>query len=52
MKTFDAERRTSGVLMRYVLLLLFASPVVAAIMMSGALLVWRTGVRHYTSTGS
>jgi len=30
----------------------FASPVVAAIMMAGALLVWRTGVRHYTSTGS
>ena len=30
----------------------FASPVVAAIMMSVALLVWRTGVRHYTSTGS
>ena len=30
----------------------FASPVVAVIMMSVALLVWRTGVRHYTSTGS
>jgi ABC-2 type transport system permease protein len=29
-----------------------ASPVVAVVMMSGALLVWRTGVRHYTSTGS
>jgi len=30
----------------------FASPVVAVITMSVALLVWRTGVRHYTSTGS
>jgi len=30
----------------------FASPVVALVLMTAALLVWRTGVRHYTSTGS
>ena len=29
-----------------------ASPVAAVILMTLALLVWRTGVRHYTSTGS
>ena len=30
----------------------FGSPVVAVVIMLLALLVWRTGVRHYTSTGS
>jgi len=30
----------------------FCSPVAAAIVLGGALLAWRTGVRHYTSTGS
>jgi ABC-2 type transport system permease protein len=30
----------------------FASPLAAAATMAGALLVWRSGVRHYTSTGS
>ena len=30
----------------------FASPVAAIVLMSIALLVWRTGVRHYASTGS
>jgi ABC-2 type transport system permease protein len=30
----------------------FASPVVAVVLVSIALLVWRTGVRRYTSTGS
>jgi ABC-2 type transport system permease protein len=30
----------------------FASPVAAILLMTAALLVWRTGVRHYTSTGS
>ena len=30
----------------------FASPLAAAATVAVALLVWRTGVRHYTSTGS
>jgi len=30
----------------------FCSPVAAAAVLGGALLAWRTGVRHYTSTGS
>ncbi len=30
----------------------FASPLAAVVLMALALLVWRTGVRHYTSTGS
>lgn len=30
----------------------FTSPLVAALMLAAALLVWRTGVRHYRSTGS
>jgi ABC-2 type transport system permease protein len=30
----------------------FASPIVAALLGTLALLAWRTGVRHYTSTGS
>jgi ABC-2 type transport system permease protein len=30
----------------------FCSPVAAAVVLAGALLAWRTGVRHYTSTGS
>ena len=30
----------------------FASPVAAAVVVAGTALVWRTGVRHYRSTGS
>ena len=30
----------------------FCSPVAAVVTLAGALLVWRAGVRHYTSTGS
>ena len=30
----------------------FCSPVAAAVVLGGALIAWRTGVRHYTSTGS
>lgn len=30
----------------------FCSPVAAAVTLGAALLAWRTGVRHYTSTGS
>ena len=30
----------------------FCSPVAAAVVLGGALLAWRNGVRHYTSTGS
>jgi ABC-2 type transport system permease protein len=30
----------------------FASPVAGVLTMAAALLVWRSGVRHYTSTGS
>lgn len=30
----------------------FCAPVAAAAVLGGALLAWRTGVRHYTSTGS
>ncbi len=30
----------------------FASPVAALVLLAAAALVWRTGVRHYTSTGS
>jgi len=30
----------------------FSSPVAAVVTVAAALLVWRTGVRHYTSTGS
>ena len=30
----------------------FASPVAAAVMVVVTVAVWRTGVRHYTSTGS
>jgi ABC-2 type transport system permease protein len=30
----------------------FCSPVAAVLVLAGALLVWRAGVRHYTSTGS
>ena len=30
----------------------FASPLAAVVTVSLSLLVWRTGVRHYTSTGS
>ena len=30
----------------------FCSPVAAAVVLAGSLLAWRTGVRHYTSTGS
>ena len=30
----------------------FASPVAAVVVMAAALLVWRTGERRYTSTGS
>lgn len=30
----------------------FASPLAAVVSVAAALLVWRTGVRHYTSTGS
>ncbi len=30
----------------------FASPLAAVITLAAALLVWRTGVRHYSSTGS
>jgi ABC-2 type transport system permease protein len=30
----------------------FCSPVAAALVLGGALLAWRTGVRHYASTGS
>ena len=30
----------------------FASPLAALVTVALALLVWRTGVRHYTSTGS
>lgn len=30
----------------------FASPLAAVVLMGSALLVWRAGVRHYTSTGS
>ena len=29
----------------------FCSPLAAVVMVGVALLVWRTGVRHYTSTG-
>ncbi len=30
----------------------FCSPVAAVVVLAGALLAWRTGVRHYASTGS
>jgi ABC-2 type transport system permease protein len=30
----------------------FCSPVAAALVLSGSLLAWRSGIRHYTSTGS
>jgi ABC-2 type transport system permease protein len=30
----------------------FCSPVAAVASLAGALMIWRTGVRHYTSTGS
>jgi ABC-2 type transport system permease protein len=30
----------------------FASPVAALVLLAGAAVAWRTGVRHYTSTGS
>lgn len=30
----------------------FASPVAAAVVLGGALLAWRAGLRHYSSTGS
>ncbi len=30
----------------------FASPLAAVAIVASSLLVWRTGVRHYTSTGS
>ena len=30
----------------------FCSPLAAALVVAAALLVWRTGVRRYTSTGS
>ncbi len=30
----------------------FASPIAAAAVVTGAMVVWRTGIRHYTSTGS
>jgi ABC-2 type transport system permease protein len=30
----------------------FASPLAGLLTMGAALLVWRSGVRHYTSTGS
>jgi ABC-2 type transport system permease protein len=30
----------------------FCSPVAAAVSLAGALLIWRAGVRRYTSTGS
>jgi ABC-2 type transport system permease protein len=30
----------------------FCSPVAAAVVLGGALIAWRTGVRHYPSTGS
>jgi ABC-2 type transport system permease protein len=30
----------------------FCSPVAAVVSLAAALLIWRSGVRHYTSTGS
>jgi ABC-2 type transport system permease protein len=30
----------------------FCSPIAAVVSLAGALLIWRSGVRHYTSTGS
>ena len=30
----------------------FCSPIAAVVCLAGALLIWRSGVRHYTSTGS